>query len=425
VVLPLLLAAATCGAPLDAPPPPSARPHYELTVHIPAGGRTARGTLRVAFAPEVATDRLVFRLWPNSPAQARAGAKLSVAALRVNGSPATATRPDPTTLVVARTLEAHQRVSVAMSWTLRMPRVATERLAPGTAVRLNSFFPLLAWNGSGWALDPPAAYLETWTSPTADFDVRVTAPKGLKVFASGAPGRGGRWHAAAVRDFALEAAHFRVATAVAQVPNRVVVTAALAVPALSPRAFLADAMRSLAWLSQRYGAYPWSRFTVVVVPDQVEPFGEEYPTIVFLSAPSQFLIPHETAHQWFYSLVGDDQAQDPWLDETLAQWAAARYGNTVAQEAATAIPAAVANHLGEAMSFWSRFPFMPTTWAGLYEQGVKALHTLGDDDAVDCALRRYVHNNGYSVATPNRLLDALLPEFPDAERVLSGFGARF
>ncbi len=32
------------------------------------------------------------------------------------------------------------------------------------------------------------------------------------------------------------------------------------------------------------------------------------------------LIPHELSHQWFYSLVGNDQALEPWLDESLATY---------------------------------------------------------------------------------------------------------
>ncbi|HHX08127.1 MAG TPA: M1 family metallopeptidase [Chloroflexi bacterium] len=32
------------------------------------------------------------------------------------------------------------------------------------------------------------------------------------------------------------------------------------------------------------------------------------------------LIPHELSHQWFYSLVGNDQALEPWLDESIASY---------------------------------------------------------------------------------------------------------
>lgn len=32
------------------------------------------------------------------------------------------------------------------------------------------------------------------------------------------------------------------------------------------------------------------------------------------------LTPHELSHQWFYSLIGNDQAKEPWLDEALATY---------------------------------------------------------------------------------------------------------
>ena len=34
---------------------------------------------------------------------------------------------------------------------------------------------------------------------------------------------------------------------------------------------------------------------------------------------------HEVVHQWFYNLVGNDQVNEPWLDESLAQYATWQY----------------------------------------------------------------------------------------------------
>jgi hypothetical protein len=68
---------------------------------------------------------------------------------------------------------------------------------------------------------------------------------------------------------------------------------------------------------------------------------------------------------------------------------------------------------------------MPLVWDGLYLQGVKAFASFGDDDAVDCALRRYVHDNAYPTAQPSDLLAAPTPTFPNAAALLTGFGARF
>ena len=68
---------------------------------------------------------------------------------------------------------------------------------------------------------------------------------------------------------------------------------------------------------------------------------------------------------------------------------------------------------------------MPIVWDGLYLQGVKAFASFADDDAVDCALQRYVHDNAYRTALPRDLLAALTPTFPNAAALLTGFGARF
>jgi aminopeptidase N len=36
-------------------------------------------------------------------------------------------------------------------------------------------------------------------------------------------------------------------------------------------------------------------------------------------------VAHEAGHQWFYNLVGNDQLDEPWLDESLTQFATWQY----------------------------------------------------------------------------------------------------
>jgi hypothetical protein len=396
-----------------------------MAVSIAASKRVVDGTSRVSFALDSASDRIVFRLWPNMPVQRKVGARLDVENVRVGGAAVTVTEPDPTTLVLARPVQAGERVTVAMSWTLRLPRTPTERLASRFGVRLSAFFPLLAWGGTDWALDPPAPQLETWTSPIADFDVKVATPKGMSVLASGASVGKGLWHAVAVRDFALEAGKFTVVRRTVRVPRPVVVTVASTTRVYTLSYMLDTAAKTLRSLSQRYGPYPWSTYTLIAETDRPK-LGDEYPTIVFVSPDNvPEVVVHETAHQWFYSLVGNNQARDPWLDESLTQWATARLIGAVLLDASTEIPTEVRNRLGEPMAFWGPFPFMPVVWEGLYLQGVKALASLGDDDGVDCALRRYVHDNAYRTAVPRDLLAALTATLPNAEAILTSFGARF
>ncbi len=423
----VLAAALTgCPAPTELPAPPSNRPTYAMTVSIAAGKKVVHGTSRVSFALDRPSDRIVFRLWPNMPVERQVGARLEVRNVRVGGADVATSEPDPTTLVLAQPVAAAERVTVSMSWTLLLPRTPTERLASAFGVRLSSFFPLLAWSGTAWALDPPEPQFETWISPVADFDVKIATPRGMRVFASGVSVGKGRWRAVAVRDFALEAGRFRVARRTVDVPAPVVVRVAVASTIFAvPRTLLDAAADALSTFSQRYAPYPLRTYTVVVEADRPT-LGEEYPTLVFVSPDlGANVVTHETAHQWFYSLVGDNQARDPWLDESLAQWATARLWNDVADEATTEIPPAVRNQLGEPMTFWGSLPFMPLVWDGLYLQGVKAFASFGDDDAVHCALRKYVHDNAYQTAQPSDLLAALAPIFPNAAALLTGFGARF
>jgi aminopeptidase N len=46
----------------------------------------------------------------------------------------------------------------------------------------------------------------------------------------------------------------------------------------------------------------------------------EFPEVVF-SASDPYVVAHEVAHQWWYSIVGNDQYSEPWLDESFATYA--------------------------------------------------------------------------------------------------------
>jgi aminopeptidase N len=52
--------------------------------------------------------------------------------------------------------------------------------------------------------------------------------------------------------------------------------------------------------------------------------GEEYPGLVFVhnqgdAAYRRFITAHETGHQWFYGIAGNDTLRHAWLDESLVQ----------------------------------------------------------------------------------------------------------
>jgi hypothetical protein len=94
-------------------------------------------------------------------------------------------------------------------------------------------------------------------------------------------------------------------------------------------------------MGYRYGRYPYGTLTIVdPPPSATATAGMEYPTLIATQTRYLAVGPeegpehttlHELAHQHFHGLLGSNEAEEPWLDEGFACYAAAtvfaqRYG---------------------------------------------------------------------------------------------------
>lgn len=101
------------------------------------------------------------------------------------------------------------------------------------------------------------------------------------------------------------------------------------------QAFALDyAVNAVKILSERVGAYPYTEFEIMSSPMMA--LGIEYPGITSIvvdefvdgvdlyGMPSEQMLEstlvHETGHMWFYNVVGNDQQNQPWVDEALVQY---------------------------------------------------------------------------------------------------------
>jgi hypothetical protein len=200
-----------------------------------------------------------------------------------------------------------------------------------------------------------------------------------------------------------------------------VLVTAVAADVSTAAAFATRAARSLERLAALYGPYPWPRYNVAVFGD-LGASGIEYPNLVFQgSGGLDRATAHEAAHQWFYSLVGNNQARDPWLDESLASWAMTRVDPATRLIALVPIPDAVRGRMTAPMTYWDKVP--SEFFVGVYAQGYEAFSRLGPPDRTDCALRLYVARNAFGIARVQDLVNALAARLPpDALRRLAAYG---
>ena len=414
------------NAPNHSTPDPK-RPRYRMNVDVRLAENAVFGDLAVDFTPDIRTDRIVFRLWPNGPRSARNGARLDVFDLRMNGRTIPASVDNPTTLVGRPEggLAAGQKVTITLPWKLTLPGQSSDRISrTGDAVRLGSFFPILSWEpGVGWSTNPPtSAFAEASSAPVADWSVNVKIPPGLTALASGVYDRPGHWQGTYLRDWAMSVGRFALAGTTVAGPHPVQVTVGVhAGIAESPVRYAQRAAAAIADMGRRFGGFPDTEYDLAITPGLSG--GIEYPGHVMQGpGTSGRTTPHEVAHMFFYSLAGNDQGRDPWLDEGLATYAEARVEGTMGEMQSRSIPSDAAGRLGEPMTYWESH--QSSYYRGVYVQGAQALAALGPLDRVDCALRHYVTRNAHKIPTNRSALDAFSAVFPNAREVFGRYGVR-
>ena len=91
----------------------------------------------------------------------------------------------------------------------------------------------------------------------------------------------------------------------------------------TPTESFAVAKESFAYYEKTFGEYPYETYAIAQTGFCMG--GMEYPALVMVSDTLKKeelarVIAHETAHQWWYAVVGSDQIENAWQDEGLAEY---------------------------------------------------------------------------------------------------------
>jgi len=297
--------------------------------------------VRYTNAEDVPLEQVRFRLFPNL-----LGGEMHVPEVRVDGKPIVpnySMNDSLLTVPLAAPLEPGQSVTLAMDFTLTVPdtvelNYGVLAYAEGVLALAHAYPMIAVYNEEGWNAEVPPQSGDVTFADMSFFIVKVTAPKDLTLVAVGreiARTESGStqtvtYAAGPVRDFYLAASDdYELITK--QAGETTVRFYAPRSVQSGARFGLDSAVLSVEDFSQRYAVFPYSELDFVSTPTLA--LGIEYPAMIaitdrIISPDSQNLegvVAHEVAHQWFYNLVGNDQLDHPWLDESLAQFATLQY----------------------------------------------------------------------------------------------------
>lgn len=342
-----------------------------------------------------------------------------------------------------------ERVQLHISFETTLAEV-NHRLGVGEhAVNLANFYPVLcAYGENGFSDYVYSANGDPFVSDCADYDITLTVPEsytavyggtGEKVTENGK----NTYHVISenVRDCAFVLGeNYNCAVGAAGNVRIEYYYLGDQVPETGLRA----ATESLAFYSRTFGEYAYPRYALVQT--DLCAGGMEYPALSMIAADLReeevpLVVAHETAHQWWYAMVGSNQFEHAWMDEGLSDYSAAlfleaypSYGYSRAELVSQAESSyraffSVWSQLhGESDTTMSR-PL--TSFSGEYEYGNIAYHKgmilfdrlracIGDRKFYG-GLKEYAEKYRFREAQPQDMISCFHKTGADAEGIFDSF----
>ncbi|KKX56045.1 M1 family metallopeptidase [Brevibacillus borstelensis] len=332
---------------------------------------------------------------------------------------------------------------VEIEFQLKLPRNNGRLSYNGHAMWLGNWLPMLAVREKGeWRLDPYYPMGDPFYSEMAHYHLKVHLPEGYLLATSGTESQAvvtrkrpqkeaayeiDAWN---IRDFALVVMDDSYRQTTSQVNGTTIRTWWQEGDDPETVARLHEtAAESIRYFGQQFGRYPYSEYDVVKTGGFFG--GMEYPGISFIQGDffvSQYgpngmgtaVVAHETAHQWFYGLVGSDEIREAWVDESLADYATMAFledgpvsggGSYLAYRRERARQSDA--YAKQGLDVWlplDRFPDWKSYSDLVYARGGMMWWTLRSEwgkDRLHQMLREYVQNHQYSQATGGELVKML------------------
>ncbi len=419
------------------------RHDIDLSIGMESLALTARQTtLYNNNAPEP-LEELRFNLFPNS---SRFGASMEIQGVTIDGVEARFEYLDDRTVAkvsLPEPLPPGEAITVTLDFFARVPHVQKNYylvfvLAQGV-FSLGDWHPMLAvYDDDGWHTEYPERTVgEIVFSESAFYTVNITLPQGLglDVIATGVEasrvqnpdGTETRvFYSGPVRDFHLVISD-RYEVATGRAGDTTINSYYWPEHEACGREALGFAEHALLLYGELFGSYPYSELDLAEA--DLRPWAIEWPGLILVGEPlysdpaeacGEWHVVHEVAHQWWYSVVGNDQVDDPWLDEALANYSTVLYYEMTKDRETAA--AAIEEHIDQRYQAYVRSygdgivggPTRDYTRSSyyplVYAKGALFFDALRGEMGAEAffhGLQTYYEDFKYRVATPEDLLHTM------------------
>ena len=414
---------------------------YTINMEIDLGGTEIRveGSEEVVYTNQesVPLETIYFRLFPNV-----GGDYLAVSDVRVDGNlvePSVEFSNTALRLDLQEPLAPGESTIITMQFDQVVPSVMGGNYGLYVYIddilALDAFFPIIpVYNDEGWNVEEPPRNADMIFTDAAFFSVTVDAPKKFVLAAGGKETKRVEksnrqivtFEGGPQRDFYL-AASPRFVSESTSVDGVKLTSYFFEEFRPSGERVLEIGADALSTFSERFGHYPYNELDLVSTPMQAG--GMEYSNIlaigiyyydpestigdlpgsVFLEAATA----HEVGHTWFYCQVMSDQIDEPWLDESLVQYASYLYYlDTYGSQAADGFRESLHQR-------WDRVEkepipigmpaedYSPKEYGAIvYGRGALFFEALAEEmgqEAFNSFLREYVDTFRWGIAEPNDL----------------------
>jgi len=323
----------------------------------------------------------------------------------VDGEPVDASVSDQTIVVpLGGVLPAEASVAVEVRYAARLKTsLSGSNWMFTKANGIANLYRWLPWVSRKTPFDRPNFGDPTVTPTSPLVRVRIVPDRTLKFATSGekvaTEGLIQTFEARNVRDFTITASPSFVTRSTTVGSTKIVGIARSTTVANRLRD---EGARAFGKLKALLGSYPYPTLRVV---QSAGGYAMESPALVWLpygleTSRYRYLVTHEVAHQWFYGLVGSDQAREPFTDEAAADFVA-RY--VLSQRRSSTCSTGELDHT---IYYYSSSCYFEV----IYIQGGNLLNTARTrmgSSAFWAALRGYLTDNRYKLVGSETLLDAL------------------